>query len=327
VQLATASRHLDVLLRADHRAWFSSKLHSGPQPPRVTPSRSVAYCPARRCVAALDRPAACRASRLVQLKAARRPTAASRHSTLKRRALRSSPLRLETWTSCCVQSVAPGSAQSCTAAHSLLASLHLGASRAAQLAAASWPLATPLREERRAKFRQSVATGSAQSCTAAHSRHASLHLGASRTAQLAAASRPLIILLREERRAKFSSKLHGGLQPPRVAPPQSVACCAARRCVAGLGRPAACIASRLVQLKAARRPTAASRLSTSERRALRTSQHRRGIWMSRYVQSVAPSSAQSCMSAHSRLASLHFGASRLVQLATASRHLDVLLRA
>jgi len=239
----------------------------------------------------------------------------------------SSPLRLETWTSCCVQSVAPGSAQTCTAAHSLLASLHLGASRAAQLAAASRPLAVPLREERRARFRQSVAPGSAQSCTAAHSLLASLHLGASRATQLAAASRPLAVPLRDERRARFSSKLHGDPQPPRVAPPRSVACCAARRCVAALGRPAAYIASRLVQLKAARRPTAASRLSTSERRALRTSQHRRGIWTSRYVQSVAPSSAQSCTSAHSRLASLHLGASRLVQLATASWHLDVLLRA
>jgi len=146
VQLATAFRRLDVLLRAEHRAWFSSKLHSGPQPPRVAPSRSVACCAARRrCVAALERPAACRASRLVQLKAARRPTATSRHSTSERRALRSSPLRRGLWPSRCVHSVAPDSAQSCTAAHSSLVSLHLGASRLAQLAAASRPLAVPLR--------------------------------------------------------------------------------------------------------------------------------------------------------------------------------------
>jgi len=86
-------------------------------------------------------------------------------------------------------------------------------------------------------------------------------------------------------------------------------------------------ATRLVQLKAARRPTAASRHSTSERRALRSSPLRRGTWPSRYVQSVATSPAQSCAAAHSRLASLHLGASRLAQLATASRHLAVPLRA
>jgi len=44
----------------------------------------------------------------------------------------------------------PNSAQSCTSAHSSLASRHLGASRAAQLAAALRPLAVPLRAERRA---------------------------------------------------------------------------------------------------------------------------------------------------------------------------------
>ena len=160
----------------------------------------------------------------------------------------------------------------------------------------------------------------------AHRRLASLHLGASRAAQLAAASRPLAVPLREERRAWFSSKLHVGPQPPRVTPPQSVAPCAARRCIAALGRPAACMASRLVQLKAARRTTAASRHSTSERRALRSSPLRRGPWPSRCVHSVTPSSAQSCTAAHSRLTSLHLGVSLVAQLAAASRPLAVRLR-
>jgi len=239
-QLAAASRPLAVPLRAYCRAWFSSKLHVGPQPPRVTPPRSVACCAARRCIAGLGGPATCRASRQVQLRAAQRSNAASRHSTSERRALSSSTLRRGIWTSRCVHSVAPGSAQSCTSAHSRLASLHLGASRLAQLVAASQPLAVPLRAY----------------C-----------------------------------RAWFSSKLHVGPQPPRVTPPRSVACCAARRCVAALGRPAACIASRLVQLKAAQRPTAASRHSTSERRALRSSPLRRGTSSSRCVHSVAPGSA------------------------------------
>jgi len=171
----------------------------------------------------------------------------SRHSTSERRVLRSSPLRRGPWPSCCVKSVAPGSAQSCTSAHSRLASLQLGASRVAQ-----------------------------------------------------------------------------------------------RRCVMALGRPAACMASRLVQLKAARRTTAASRHSTSERRVLRSSPQpprvtpprsvtccaaplRRGPWPSRCVHSVAPGSAQSCTADHSRLASLHLGASRAAQLAAALRPLAVLL--
>jgi len=174
----------------------------------------------------------------------------------------------------------------------------------------------------------SVASGSAQSCTAAHSRLASLHLGASRFAQLAAASRHLAVPLRAQCRAWFSLKLHGGPPPPRVTPPRSVAPCAARRCVAGLGRPAACIASRLVQLKAVRRPTPASRHSTSERRALRSSPLplRRGPWRSRCVHSVALNSARSCTAGNSRLASLHLGASRVAQLAAASRPLAVPLR-
>jgi len=216
--------------------------------------------------------------------------------------LRSSTLRCGPWPSRCVDSVALSSAQSCTAAHSRLASLHLGASRAAQLAAASRLSAVPLREERRAWFSSklhggpqpprvtpprsvascaarlrrglwpsrcvhSVAPGSAQSCTMDHSRLASLHLGASRAAQLATASRPLAVPLREERRAWFSSKLHG--------------------------------------------VTAASHHSTSERRVQRSSPPRRGPWPSRCVKSVAPDSARSCTADHSRLASLHLGASRL----------------
>jgi len=239
--LAAASRPLAVQLREERRAWFSSKLNVGPQPPRVTQPRSVAPCGARRCVAAFGRPAACIASRLVQLEAARRPagasrlstserralrssplrrglrpsrylqaarrpTAASRHSTSERRVLRSSPLRCGPWPSRCVQSVAPGLAQSCTAAHSRLASLHLGASRVAQLAATRrpWP----------SRCGHGVALGSAQSCTAAHSRLASLHLGASRVAQLAATPRPLAVPLRAWRSTWLSPKLHGGPQPP-----------------------------------------------------------------------------------------------------------------
>jgi len=168
-------------------------------------------------------------------------------------------LRRGPWSSRCVHNVALGSAQSCTAAHSCLTSLHLGASRAPSRCVAS------------------VALSSAQSCTAAHSRLASLHLVASRAAQLAAASRPLAVLLREERRAWFSSKLHVGPQPPRVTPTRSVACCAAPL--------------------------------------------RRGPWPSRCVHGVAPGSAQSCTADHSRLASLHLGASRAAQLAAAaSRH-------
>jgi len=128
----------------------AQKLHVGPQPPRVTLPRSVAPCGARSCVAAFGRPAACIALRLVQLEAARRPTAASRLSSSERRALRSSPMRRGTWPSRYLQSVAPNSAQSCTSALSSLASLHLGASRVAQLAAALRPLAVPLRAERRA---------------------------------------------------------------------------------------------------------------------------------------------------------------------------------
>ena len=99
----------------------------------------------------------------------------------------------------------------------------------------------------------------------------------------------------------MEKKLPGGPQPSRVTPPRSVACCATRRCVAVLGRPAACIASRLVQPKAARWLTTASRLSTSERRALRSSPLRCGIWPSRYVQSLTSSralcSAMSCSAA------------------------------
>jgi len=170
----------------------------------------------------------------------------------------------------------------------------------------------------------SVAPGSAQSCTADHSRLASLHLGASRAAQLAAASRPLAVPLREERRAWFRSKLHVGPRPPRVTPLRSVACCAARRCVAALGRPAACIASRLVQLEAARRTKAASRHSTSERRASRSSPLRRRTGglatcrASRLVQFRA---------AHRSTLPLHLGTTRSEQLDAALRHLDVPLRA
>jgi len=173
-------------------------------------------------------PATCRASRLVQLRAAHRSVHRC-HSTSERRARSSSTLRRGTWPSRCVHSVAPGSAQSCTAAHRRLASLNLRAWRLAQLAAAS---------------------------------------------------------------REFC--------------------------------PAACMASRLVQLTAVRRPTAASRHSTSERCALRSSPLRHGTWPSRYVRSFAPSSAQSCMAAHSRIASLHLG--RVAQLAAASRPLAVLLR-
>jgi len=233
--------------------------------------------------------------------------------------LRSSPLRRGPWPSRCVHSVAPSSAQSCTASHSRFTSLHLGGSLVAQspLRLGPWP----------SRCVKSVALSSAESCTADHSRLSSLHLGESRLAQLAAASRDWAVPLRAERRNKSSSELHSGPQPPRDTPPRSVAPCAARRCVAALGCPAPCTVSRLVQLKAARRPTAASRLSTSERGALRSSPLRRGPWPSRCVHSVALSSAQSCTAAHSRLATLHLGASRLAQLAAASRHLAVPLRA
>jgi len=57
-QLAAAPRPLTVPLRAWRSAWFSPKLHGGPQPPRITPPRSVACSTARRCAAALGRPAA-----------------------------------------------------------------------------------------------------------------------------------------------------------------------------------------------------------------------------------------------------------------------------
>jgi len=53
----------------------------------------------------------------------------------------------------------------------------------------------------------------------------------------------------------------------------------------------------------------------------------RGTWMSRYLQSVASNIAQSCTSAHSRLASLNHGAPRVPQLAAALRPLAVTLRA
>jgi len=198
----------------------------------ATPPRSVACCAARRCVAALDLPAACKASRLVQLRAAQRPTAASRHSTSERRVrhpaawiawrlvqlkaarrptaaschstserrvLRSSPLRRGPYPSRCVKSVAPGSAQSCTSAHSRLASLHLGASRVAHRCVA--------------------ALGRPAACIA------------SRLVQL---------------------KAVGGPQPPRVTPPRSVACCAARR-----SRPATLhLGGRVLRSAAASRPLA-----------------------------------------------------------------------
>jgi len=223
-------------------------------------------------------------SRLVQLKAARRPTAASHHSTSERRALRSSSLRRGSWPSCCVHSVAPGSVQSCTAAHSRLASLHLGASRLAQLADASRHLAVPMRAQCRAWFGSKLHGGPPPPRV-------------TQPQSVAPCASPLrretIVPLRAWRRAWSSSKLYGGPQPPRVTPPRSVAPCAARRCVAGLCRPATCGASRLVQLKAAWRPTAASRHSTSERRVLRSSPLRRGPWPSRCVKSVALSSVKS----------------------------------
>jgi len=250
--------------------------------------------------------------------------------------LRSSPLRRGPWPSRCVKSVAPGSARSCTADHSRLASLHLGASRLAQLVAAS--------QDWRFRYVQSVATGPAQSCTSVHRCHSTserralssstlrrgtwpsrcVHSVAPGSAQSCTAahhrllrSSPLrrgtFVPLRAWRRVWSSSKLYGGPQPPRVTPPRSVAPCAVRRCVAGPGRPATCGASRLVQLKAAWRPTAASRHSTSERRVLRSSPLRRGPWPSRCVKSVTLSSAQSCPAAHSHLASLHLGASRVAQ--------------
>ena len=92
-KLAAAPRPLAIPLQAWRRAWFSPKLHGGPQPPWSTPPRSVACSTARRCAAALGRPAAGIAWRLVQAKPGRRPTAASHHSTSESRALRSSPLR------------------------------------------------------------------------------------------------------------------------------------------------------------------------------------------------------------------------------------------
>jgi len=258
-------------LREERRAWFRSKLHVGPRPPRVTPLRSVACCAARRCVAAFGRPAACIASRLVQLEAARRPAGASRHSTSERRALRSSPLRRRT-----------GGPATCRASR-------LVQHRAAHRSTA----ATPPR---------SVALGAARRCVAALGRPAACTVC-----------------------AWFGSKLHGGgrrlaslnLRAWRLA---QLAAASRDFC------PAVCMASRLVQLKAVRRPTAASRHSTSERCALRSSPLRRGTWPSCYVRSFAPSSAQSCMAAHSRIASLHLGASRVAQLAAASRPLAIPLR-
>jgi len=318
-QLAAASRLLAVPLREERRAKISSKLHGSPQPPRVAPPQSVACCATRRCVAGLGRPATCIASRLVQLNAARRPTAASRHSTSEHRALRTSQHRRGIWTSRYVQSVAPSSAQICTSAHSRLASLHLRASRLVQLATASRHLDVLLRAEHRAWFSsklhsgpqpprvtppRSVACCAARRCVAALERPAACR--ASRLVQLKAARRPTAI---------------------HVTPPRSVAPCAARHCVSRLGRPAACRASRLVQLEAAQRPTASSRHSTSERRVLRSSPLRRGSWPFRCVKSVALSSAQSCTAARSRLASLHLGASRVAQLAAASRPSAVPLRA
>jgi len=62
--------------------------------------------------------------------------------------LRDSPLRRGPRPSRCVHSVALGSsARSCTAAHNRIASLHVGASRLAQLAAALRDSAVPLRAE------------------------------------------------------------------------------------------------------------------------------------------------------------------------------------
>ena len=159
--------------------------------------------------------------------------------------MRSTPLRRGTWPSRYLQSVAPNSAQSCTSAYSSLASLHLGASRVAQLAAALRFLAVPLRAESRAWFSSKLHRGPQPP-------RVTLHLGASRVAQLAAAPRPLAVPLRAWRSAWFSPKLHSGPQPPRITPPQSVACSTARRCAAALGCPAAGIAWRLVQAKAGR---------------------------------------------------------------------------
>ena len=159
------------------------------------------------------------------------------------------------------------------------------------------------------RYVQSVATSPAQSCTSVHRCHST-----------------------SERRALSSSTLRRGTWTSRcvhsVAPGSAQSCTAAHsrlaslhleasrlaqlvRCVAALGRPAACIASRLVQFKAAQRPTAVSRHSTSERHALRSSPLRRGTWLSRCVHSVAPGSAQSCTAAHRRLASLNLRAWRL----------------
>jgi len=225
--------------------------------------------------------AACRASHLVQLRSARRPTAALRHSTSERHALRCSPLCHGPWAPCCVQSVAPGAAQIYPAAHSCLASLHLGASRLAQLGAASPTLAAPCVH--------SAALDAAQSCLAAQSRLAPLHLEGSRLAPLAAGSRPLAVSLRVERHTWCSSELPSGPQPPRTTPPRSVAPRAARRCVVALGCLAACRAWHLVQLRAAQRPKDASRHSTSEHRALRSSP------LSRGTQSVTYGAARSCL--------------------------------
>ena len=129
-----------------------------------------------------------------------------------------------------------------------------------------------------------VAPGAAQSSPAAPNRFAPLHLGASRLAHFAAALRPLAAALRAERRAWVSSVLTGDPQLLRATPPQSIAPCAPRRCVAALGHLAACRASRLGQLSAARRPTAASRHSTSEHPALCISPLRRSPWPPRCVQ-------------------------------------------
>jgi hypothetical protein len=160
-----------------------------------------APCASRRCVAHLGRLTERRASRLGQLRAARRSPAAARSA---------------------YRSVAPCAAPRCVAALDRLAAR--GASRLVQLGAARRPAAAsrharalripPLsRGSWPSRGARRVASGAAQSCSPARSRLALLHLGASRRAS---ASRPLTVSRRAERRAWCSSELTGGPQPPRA---------------------------------------------------------------------------------------------------------------
>jgi hypothetical protein len=109
----------------------------------------------------------------------------------------------------------------------------MGASRLAQLATASRPLAVSLRAERRAC--------PAQRCPAAHSRFATLHLGASRLAPLATVSRPLAVSRRTERRAWCRS----AVSPQHEPSPESDVCACACECACASTRLRVCVRARV----------------------------------------------------------------------------------